>query len=112
VKTVWNLLGLKQMVDQYYIIVNHVIYGLIVRLGYGYTLMERSIMGKLSKQAVKHNIDELIENLTQCNEGDDCRRCKSRNECLRHTRNILAWVLDVFGNRIEIDESRSGEQYL
>ena len=69
-------------------------------------------MGKPSRKLVKHNIQELIVNLTQCDDSDNCKRCKHRNECLKHTRNVLAWVLDVFGNTIDIDTTRSDGVYL
>ena len=94
-------MGLKLMVDQYYIIVNHVIYGLIVKLVFGYTLMERSIMGKLSKDETLDLMDEMIKNLRQCDEGDDCRKCPDRKECLRNTRNVLSWVLEVFSIKMK-----------
>ena len=67
---------------------------------------------RLSKKDVKIDIDEIIENLRQCEDDPNCKRCSERHECLSHTRVVLAWILEVFSNRMDIDENQSRGVYL
>ena len=82
-------------------------------------MMEKFIMGKYTKKEKKKAIVEmkhLIENLRMCDNRANCRRCSHKHECLKHTRNVLSWILETFVVSVDMSDKKIdhliGESYI
>ena len=66
---------------------------------------------KANPKQVMLDVKELIDNMRQCNDKDNCKKCKERYECIRHTRYVLSWILEVLIAKSDDIDRLSGMSY-